>query len=1039
MKNRICTLLLALLAVACGNGEDEKPARPPEAIAAMLRGTGLLEGFRYAEARVELKNAVELAPGWTDAKVNYAIALMNMTSDESAGENLEEAAADLAREIVAAEPDDPHARFLLGFLLLRIGGDAGEALEHLRRVPQPDATTMHWIAMAHLERGDAEAALHACDEAIRLDRHLSAPYYGRFMCLIRLRRNAEAQRAKVKWQRVRPEQQANLLTTRAYHEIGTYAMAIRRYPKTRPPSRTFSWDEYPDAFAGYRARGARPAVAVGDIDGDGDLDVYFPGALFVNQGGLQFRQSTEAFPPQPGLFFDFDGDQDLDLFLYGERDRLWRGAGDGSFREVTKKTAGLSDETRRSHFALSADLDVDGDVDLFVTEDGAPDRILRNNRDGTLTEILLGHKTASRGAIAFDYDRDQDPDLLVAQAKGPPIRFRNDRADGFSPDGPATLPAGTALVAGDLDRNGFEELRVVSAPLLLTDLDLDGFLDQVTLTNAGTATAANLDDDAAPEIFGLDGDGVAFLRKARVDPGHWLVLDLRGRKAASPPQWSAPIGPGARVEVLAGGLWQLQVARSVTGFAGQHSSSLTFGLGANRRAEIVRIVWPDRVLQAELDLPADNRKVIREANRKPSSCPLLFADGEKGTRFITDFLGSGGLGFFLERGLYGKPDPDEVVAIGSLEPIDGHYVLRILEPLEEVSYLDEATLLAVDHDPGTEVFANERFACEEPFPEFRIWELDERVAPLRAWNDRGSDMTAIVMDVDRRYPPVILDKRFKGFAKEHWLALDFTGRVPEAGPAEVGARLVLVLDGWVEYGYSHSNFAATQAGEALAPPVLEIRDGDSWRTAIKNTGYPAGMPRTMTLDVTDVVTGKHPVFRLRTNLEIYWDRVTLGLHRSRRGARVHRVLPSGAMLRERGYPREYSPDGARPLLYDYGIIDPGYPFRTMAGDYTRLGEVAPLLKEADDRFVIFGKGEELVLRYPVSALPPLPAGKQRTFLLYAVGFCKDMDPYTAHPDTVEPLPFRAMSNYPYARGEKYPVDAGHTRYRREWNTRRVLR
>ena len=78
-----------------------------------------------------------------------------------------------------------------------------------------------------------------------------------------------------------------------------------------------------------------------------------------------------------------------------------------------------------------------------------------------------------------------------------------------------------------------------------------------------------------------------------------------------------------------------------------------------------------------------------------------------------------------------------------------------------------------------------------------------------------------------------------------------------------------------------------------------------------------------------------------------------------------------------------------------------------------------------------------MLRYPAGGLPPLASGFKRTFLLYAVGFCKDMDPYTAHPDTVEPLPFRAVSSYPYPAGENYPDDDLHRRYRAEWNTRRV--
>jgi len=1026
MRSSLRTLLLVFLGAACG--QDPEPAGAPgtvDAAAAMRRGVGLLEAFRYAEARSVLRTAVEAAPDWTDAKVNYAIALMNLTSDEESGEDLAAIAIDLMRDVVAAEPDNPNARFMLGFLLLHSHGESEQALEHLTRVSDPDSATLCWIGRAELDLGHLEAALKAYEQAALLDRHVAAALYGQFVCLTRLGRKDEARKKKEHWQRLRTPQEANLLTANAYHEIGLYALAIRRYPGSRPKRREFEWDSVPlDTTA---LSGA--SVALGDIDGDGDLDAYLPGALLENDGKGAFRKRGE-FPHAAGLFFDFDGDQVLDLFLYGERDRLYRGAGDGSFTEVSA----LPPDPRRSRFALCADLDMDGDVDLFVTEDGAPDRVLRNNRDGTFTESALGNSDPSRGAIVFDYDRDQDPDLLVAREGAPPLRFRNDRADGFVPAGPASLPRGTALVAGDFDRDGYEEVRAIDHPLLLVDVDLDGAIDEVALPDMRSAAAADLDGDGTPEVLAIAKDGTAVVRKARVKAGHWIAFDLRGRTAPSPPQWAAPVGPGSRVEVLAGDLWQLQVSRSVSGFSGQHSPWITFGLGERRRVDIVRILWPDRVLQAELDLPVNQLKVIREANRKPSSCPLLFADGKSGPRYVTDFLGSGGLGFFLEPGVYGKPDPDEVVAIGPLEPIDGHYVLRILEPLEEVSYLDEATLLVVEHPLAIEVLANERFACEEPFPEFRFWEIESRVAPQKAWNDRGDDVTQRVMEVDRRYPPVVLDKRFEGFAREHWLALDFTGRVPATTEGE---HLILILDGWVEYGYSHSNFAAAQAGVALAPPVLEVRVGDVWQKAIANTGYPAGLPRTMTLDVTGVVTPQHPVFRLRTNLDVYWDRVTLGLDRGQRRARVHRVLPERAHLHERGYPREYSPDGAIPVLYDYGLMDQGYPFKTMSGDYTRFGEVAPLLQEADDCSVIFGKGEELVLRYPQAALPMPEDGTKRTFFLYAVGFCKDMDPYTAHPYTIEPLPFRAMSNYPYGADERFPDDEKRRRYRTEWNTRRV--
>jgi hypothetical protein len=59
----------------------------------------------------------------------------------------------------------------------------------------------------------------------------------------------------------------------------------------------------------------------------------------------------------------------------------------------------------------------------------------------------------------------------------------------------------------------------------------------------------------------------------------------------------------------------------------------------------------------------------------------------------------------------------------------------------------------------------------------------------------------------------------------------------------------------------------------------------------------------------------------------------------------------------------------------------------------------------------------------------------RTWLLYLDGWAKDGDPNTVTSQTVEPLPFHAMSGYPYGEGERYPDDEVHAQYRREWNTR----
>jgi hypothetical protein len=88
-------------------------------------------------------------------------------------------------------------------------------------------------------------------------------------------------------------------------------------------------------------------------------------------------------------------------------------------------------------------------------------------------------------------------------------------------------------------------------------------------------------------------------------------------------------------------------------------------------------------------------------------------------------------------------------------------------------------------------------------------------------------------------------------------------------------------------------------------------------------------------------------------------------------------------------------------------------------------------------YVVFGKGEEIELVFDPSTLPPLPAGWTRSYVLRFDGWCKGQELYTAHGWTVEPLPFHAMSNYPYRADERYPDDEAHRKYRAEWNTRRV--
>jgi hypothetical protein len=286
---------------------------------------------------------------------------------------------------------------------------------------------------------------------------------------------------------------------------------------------------------------------------------------------------------------------------------------------------------------------------------------------------------------------------------------------------------------------------------------------------------------------------------------------------------------------------------------------------------------------------------------------------------------------------------------------------------------------------------------------------------------------------DRRYPELRLDHRYLGYLDgEHAWTFDFG----DALGAYADDELVLYAYGWIEYPYSHIVYASGQSkvvGEALS---IDFMDADgSWREAMPNVGYPAGMPKMMTVTLPPEVRRGSGVLRLRTNQEIYLDEVYLAPSAGE-PTRVTEIAASYADLHHGGYPREFSADGRLPRLYDYTSIDRAYAFRNLLGAYTRFGDVRELLDGADDRYAVMGRGEEITVKFPADAFPPLAEGQTRSFILNTDGYCKDMDLYTATPDTVEPLPFHAMSSYPPPPGEEYPDTEAHRAYRAEYQTRR---
>jgi hypothetical protein len=460
-----------------------------------------------------------------------------------------------------------------------------------------------------------------------------------------------------------------------------------------------------------------------------------------------------------------------------------------------------------------------------------------------------------------------------------------------------------------------------------------------------------------------------------------------------------------------------------------------FGLGPRPAPDAVRILWPSGILQTEIELPAPRSGslraalAVRELDRKPSSCPYLFA--WDGTRFgfVTDFLGAGEMGYRLAPAAFNVPDPEEYVLIpeGQLQAREGRYELRITNELEEVLFLDHASLLAVTHPADVSVFPFE--GMTSPAKPSRLMAARELRPPAAARDGHGHDVLDRLLALDRTYPDDFRLHRIRGYAEEHSLVLDL-------GPAASQPTLLL-LTAWTDYAFSSDNIAAQQSGLALRPPFLQVRDAaGEWRTVVEQVGIPVGRPQTVVVDLAGKWLGPSREVRILTNMRIYWDRAQVATAADAPLA----VLPiptQRAELRERGFSAELTPDGREPFGYDYARVSWDSPWKLFPGRYTRPGDVAELLAAADDLYVISRPGDEVALAFDTAALPPLPGGFRRTFVLVADGYSKEMDINSATPDALGPLPFHAMSRYPYAPPESYPMSEERRRVMERYTTRIV--
>jgi hypothetical protein len=852
-----------------------------------------------------------------------------------------------------------------------------------------------------------------------------------------------------------------------------------------------------------------------DYDHDGDLDLYVtestaPGiadGVKVRQVPLQGEQPDEESLPPPNNILHDDG---------SPGNRMWRNNGNGTFTDVTD-SIGLASPSGGVG-AVGTDYDNDRAVDIVATGWHGQDVIFRNPREGKFIPRPVSPEFRSErntGVAVLDFDHDGWMDLAFTELGLPGLTlWRNNHGRSFEQ---VKLPETNwarayGIAAFDYDNDGWVDLVAVGETKdgkgevrLFRNLGPDGFkdvtsdvgLEKIQLKDPRAIITGDFDNDGATDLLITQNHGPAVLLKNEGgNKNNWLRLALKGlndNKSAI----------GTKVEVFSDGIRQKFEIYGSNGYLGQNSPYLTVGLGQAKQADVVRMLWPTGVLQDEVEVAANHQKDFLEIDRRGSSCPTLFVWDGKHYQLVADILGAGVVGHWVAPGERNIPRPtewvkidrkvireiqskpagvdargytDRVGAAAPTRPAERSYPkpvlsFRLMEPMEEVVYLDAVKLLAVDHPANEDVYPNEYFASNPPYPDFKVVTSRDARPPGGAWDDKGNDLLPDLLA--HKYVGNFELLPFKGFTKPHSVILDL-------GEPYRGGSLRLLMHGEIEYFTATGMYAASQAGiEATAPYVeaevsanvmagegpVRLRSGQvrptrtlsdknvrptqsvagsgarptrsaKWVRVSDDMGFPAGLPKTITADLSGKLPKGTTRIRITTNLQIYWDSILVDRSEQNENFKLSSIPLTRANLEYHGYPRQIEDQPPGNVKYVYEQVSRTGPYARQAGEYTRYGDVLPLLSSFDDKLVVFGSGEEVALEFNPAKLPPLPKGWTRDYFFMANGYEKDMDFYAAEGSTVDPLPFRRMGKYPYA-GKAFPADDEHLKYMLEFNTRFV--
>jgi Tfp pilus assembly protein PilF len=1012
---------------------------------------GLLEKGRgrSPEAIAAMRKAIEINP--KNLVATYALA---EEIERQGDANSEAEFQRLVGKILETQPDNLAALLELGRVAAK-RGDADTLHQTVARISQ---RSLDWPAEVQQQLSALQSAAAGPDPRVAATRIaflrnvlVRVPEYRNDLSVIK----------------PPPGEEAQPFTHLLKMESPTFAPA--------PPDTgiSFSSEAVPNVPAGKWTW-----IGAISLNGEGPPAMVVANGKEVHVGNTSypFPGGPSALPPGPegvaGLDFNYDFKTDLVLAGAGGV-RLLKQEDANKFVDVTAQTK-LPAATLNASYsgAWAADIDADGDLDIVLgAEHGLP-TVLRNNGDGSFTEIHpFAGVSGLRGFVWADIDADGDPDAALIDAQGKLRVFMNERSGQFKERAvPSNLQSVRAINAADVNDDGVADILAVLADgaiIRLSDKNEGREWDSAEI--ARVSNASYLAGEVRLHVVDLDNNGGLdlILTPGRSPTGGmglivWLADDAGKFRLFEPGDQNAlpqaqvfdvadcnndgrldllGLSPdGQAVQAINHGTknyhWQIIRPRAAQAVGDQRinsfgiggemeiragllvqkqlvtSPTVHFGLGDQTGADVVRIVWPNGAVRAEFETKAD--QTILAEQRLKGSCPFLFAYNGQEIKFVKDAVPwSSAIGLRINYiGTARVEATEEWYKIGGdeLAPRDGYYDLRITAELWETYYYDQLALMTVDHPAGTDIFVDERFVIPPAKLAITTVETPHKIA--RAVDDNGNDVTDIVSTLDERYLDNFGRGRYQGVTRDHYVEVDLGNDAPQTGP------LYLIAKGWMHPTDSSINVAISQGQEVHPQPLsLEVPDGKGgWAVANPNLGFPAGRKKICLFDLSHVfLPGTPRRVRLRTNLEVFWDSIEWARGLPDTELKAVRIDPTTADLHYRGYSVINKANPSSPEVPDYNqIASSKQIWRDLIGYYTRFGDVRELLSKVDDRYVIMNAGDEMTFRFP--AQPPPPTGWVRDYIIVGDGWIKDGDYNSTFSKTVQPLPYHAKKQYDTAPG-----------------------